>query len=137
MANITTTATQSKPKKAPPLKPRPPQSSSHNPAAPPPPKAKPQKPKPAPREFTGSAAVLEAFLEEGVHTIFGYPGGAIMPIYDALYDYKDRSTISSFVTNRAASTPHKASPAPPARPASSSPPAAPAPRTWSPASPTP
>jgi acetolactate synthase-1/2/3 large subunit len=48
------------------------------------------KPKPAPRELSGSAAVLEAFLEEGVDTIFGYPGGAIMPIYDALYDYRDR-----------------------------------------------
>src|SRR5580692_9803601 len=48
------------------------------------------KPKPAPRELSGSAAVLEAFLEEGVTTIFGYPGGAIMPIYDALYDYKDK-----------------------------------------------
>ena len=45
---------------------------------------------PAIRTCTGSAAVLEAFLAEGVDTIFGYPGGAIMPIYDALYDYKDR-----------------------------------------------
>lgn len=42
------------------------------------------------RELSGSAAVLEAFLAEGVDTIFGYPGGAIMPIYDALYDYKDK-----------------------------------------------
>src|SRR6201996_1383194 len=42
------------------------------------------------RELTGSAAVLEVFIEEGVDTIFGYPGGAIMPIYDALYDYNDK-----------------------------------------------
>ena len=42
------------------------------------------------RELTGSQAVLEAFLAEGVDTIFGYPGGAIMPIYDALYDYQDK-----------------------------------------------
>jgi acetolactate synthase-1/2/3 large subunit len=41
-------------------------------------------------EVTGSQAVLEAFIAEGVDTIFGYPGGAIMPIYDALYDYHDR-----------------------------------------------
>jgi len=40
--------------------------------------------------ISGSQAVLEAFLAEGVKTIFGYPGGAIMPIYDALYDYTDR-----------------------------------------------
>lgn len=36
---------------------------------------------------SGSLAVLEALIAEGVTTIFGYPGGAIMPIYDALYDY--------------------------------------------------
>jgi acetolactate synthase I/II/III large subunit len=41
------------------------------------------------REVSGSVAVLDACLHEGVYTIFGYPGGAIMPIYDALYDYKD------------------------------------------------
>src|SRR6201992_569916 len=41
-------------------------------------------------EMTGSAAVLEALIAEGVKTIFGYPGGAIMPIYDALYDYSDK-----------------------------------------------
>ncbi|MBS1527832.1 MAG: biosynthetic-type acetolactate synthase large subunit, partial [Bacteroidetes bacterium] len=40
--------------------------------------------------MTGSAAVLEALIAEGVTTIFGYPGGAIMPIYDALYDYSDK-----------------------------------------------
>src|SRR6201999_3989854 len=32
----------------------------------------------------------DALIIEGVDTIFGYPGGAIMPIYDALYDYQDR-----------------------------------------------
>ncbi|GGG75679.1 acetolactate synthase [Parapedobacter pyrenivorans] len=41
-------------------------------------------------QLSGSQAVLEALLAEGVDTIFGYPGGAIMPIYDALYDYNDR-----------------------------------------------
>lgn len=41
-------------------------------------------------KISGSQAVLEALLAEGVDTIFGYPGGAIMPIYDALYDYNDR-----------------------------------------------
>ena len=40
--------------------------------------------------ISGSEAVLKALLEEGVDTIFGYPGGAIMPIYDALYDYMDK-----------------------------------------------
>ncbi len=32
---------------------------------------------------------MKSLLREGVDTIFGYPGGAIMPVYDALYDYKD------------------------------------------------
>src|ERR1700744_520957 len=44
----------------------------------------------ATQNITGSQAVLEALIAEGVKTIFGYPGGAIMPIYDALYDYADK-----------------------------------------------
>ncbi|MDB4926994.1 thiamine pyrophosphate-binding protein, partial [Mucilaginibacter sp.] len=39
---------------------------------------------------SGSVALLEALIAEGTETIFGYPGGAIMPIYDALYDYNDK-----------------------------------------------
>ncbi|MFD2870912.1 biosynthetic-type acetolactate synthase large subunit [Mucilaginibacter ximonensis] len=42
------------------------------------------------RRVSGSVAVLESLIAEGVDTIFGYPGGAIMPIYDALYDYNDK-----------------------------------------------
>lgn len=41
-------------------------------------------------QLSGSEAVLQALLAEKVDTIFGYPGGAIMPIYDALFDYNDR-----------------------------------------------
>jgi len=37
--------------------------------------------------ITGSEALMRALKAEGVTTIFGYPGGAIMPVYDALYDY--------------------------------------------------
>ena len=44
----------------------------------------------APIEITGGDAVMRALVAEGVDTIFGYPGGAIMPIYDALYDYRDQ-----------------------------------------------
>jgi len=39
---------------------------------------------------SGSLAVIDAMLSENVETIFGYPGGAIMPIYDALYDFRHR-----------------------------------------------
>jgi acetolactate synthase-1/2/3 large subunit len=43
----------------------------------------------ATEELSGSEILLKGLIEEGVDTIFGYPGGAIMPIYDALYDYKE------------------------------------------------
>ena len=40
--------------------------------------------------ISGSEAVLKILIAENVKTVFGYPGGAIMPIYDALYDYQDK-----------------------------------------------
>ena len=42
------------------------------------------------RIVKGAEAVILCLLEEGVDTIFGYPGGAIMPVYDSLYDYQDK-----------------------------------------------
>jgi len=39
---------------------------------------------------SGAEAVIKCLLEEGVGTIYGYPGGAIMPIYDELYKYQDQ-----------------------------------------------
>src|SRR3984957_9808903 len=42
------------------------------------------------KKIIGSQAVMESLLQEGVDVIFGYPGGAIMPVYDALYDYRDK-----------------------------------------------
>ena len=41
-------------------------------------------------ELSGSEILLKGLIAEGVETIFGYPGGAIMPIYDALFDYTDQ-----------------------------------------------
>ena len=40
--------------------------------------------------ITGSEALMRSLEREGVKTIFGYPGGAIMPVYDALFDHKER-----------------------------------------------
>jgi acetolactate synthase-1/2/3 large subunit len=40
-------------------------------------------------EIRGAEAVMRCLVEEKVDTIFGYPGGAIMPIYDALYDFRE------------------------------------------------
>lgn len=38
----------------------------------------------------GAEIVVECLIEQGTETVFGYPGGAVIPIYDALYDRKDR-----------------------------------------------
>jgi acetolactate synthase-1/2/3 large subunit len=42
------------------------------------------------KKITGSEVLLNSLVAEGVDIIFGYPGGAIMPVYDALYGYADR-----------------------------------------------
>ncbi|MEK9740179.1 MAG: biosynthetic-type acetolactate synthase large subunit [Flavobacteriaceae bacterium] len=39
--------------------------------------------------ISGAEAVIRCLLEEGVETLYGYPGGAIMPIYDELYKFQD------------------------------------------------
>jgi acetolactate synthase-1/2/3 large subunit len=39
---------------------------------------------------SGAEAIIKCLLEEGVDTIYGYPGGAIMPVYDELYKYQDK-----------------------------------------------
>ena len=39
---------------------------------------------------TGAEAIMLSLIHEGVDTIFGYPGGAIMPAYDALMNYTDK-----------------------------------------------
>ncbi|GAB3555955.1 biosynthetic-type acetolactate synthase large subunit [Spirosoma fluminis] len=49
-----------------------------------------QEPETAPTYVNGSEALMKSLVAEGVETIFGYPGGAIMPVYDALYDFQDR-----------------------------------------------
>ena len=41
-------------------------------------------------KITGSEAIIKCLLEEGVDIIYGYPGGAIMPVYDELYKYQDK-----------------------------------------------
>ena len=43
-------------------------------------------------KLNGSDIICEVLLEQGVDTVFGYPGGAVLNIYDALYKYSDRIT---------------------------------------------
>lgn len=42
------------------------------------------------KKISGSEALLRCLVAEGVDILFGYPGGAIMPVYDALYSYSDQ-----------------------------------------------
>ncbi|MBR2699453.1 MAG: hypothetical protein IKE76_12770, partial [Clostridia bacterium] len=38
-------------------------------------------------QMTGAAILMECLMEQGVDTVFGYPGGTIINVYDALLDY--------------------------------------------------
>ena len=40
-------------------------------------------------QLTGAEIVIECLKEQGVDTVFGYPGGAILNVYDALYQHQD------------------------------------------------
>ena len=42
--------------------------------------------------MNGAQALVQSLIREGVDLVFGYPGGAIMPVYDALYDVEDKLT---------------------------------------------
>lgn len=55
-------------------------------------KEHPRQTKAASKRMTGSEAIILSLLEEGVKEVFGYPGGAIMPLYDELYKYEDKLT---------------------------------------------
>jgi glyoxylate carboligase len=46
-----------------------------------------------PRERTGAQIIWECLVHEGVTTVFGYPGGAILPAYDAMLDYPIRHVL--------------------------------------------
>jgi acetolactate synthase-1/2/3 large subunit len=41
-------------------------------------------------KMTGAQIVIETLIEQGVDTVFGYPGGQVTNLYDALYDYRDK-----------------------------------------------
>ena len=58
------------------------------------------------KKVTGSQALILSLMEEGVDTIFGYPGGAIKPVYDALYDFD--SSIKHILTRHEQGAVHAA-----------------------------
>jgi acetolactate synthase-1/2/3 large subunit len=49
-------------------------------------------------KLNGAKIIMECLLEQGVDTIFGYPGGQIMPLYNALYDYTEDGRIRHILT---------------------------------------
>ncbi len=44
------------------------------------------------KKISGAEALIKSLIAEGVDRVFGYPGGAIIPVYDKLYDYTDSLT---------------------------------------------
>ncbi len=57
-------------------------------------------------KLKGAQIIMECLLEQKVDTIFGFPGGQIMPLYDALYDYRDR--INHILTSHEQGASHAA-----------------------------
>jgi len=57
-------------------------------------------------EISGAEALVRSLLAEGVDTVFGYPGGAIMPFYDKLFDYE--SSIKHYLTRHEQGAAHAA-----------------------------
>lgn len=81
-------------------------------------------------KLNGAEIIANVLLEHNVDTIFGYPGGAVLDIYDALYKYQDR--IHHVMTAHEQGASHAADgyAVLQAKQAWCSRPAAPAPRTW-------
>ena len=68
-------------------------------------------------KLNGSDIIMECLLEQGVDTVFGYPGGAVLNIYDALYKYSDRIRhIETSPTNKGRRTRRTGMPAPAVKP---------------------
>ena len=57
-------------------------------------------------QMTGAKILMECLLEQGVDTVFGYPGGTILNVYDELYHY--RSKIRHILTSHEQGASHAA-----------------------------
>lgn len=66
-------------------------------------------------KLKGAQIIVETLIEQGASTVFGYPGGQVIDIYDALYLAQDGSTTSSQHTSRAQHTLRTAMHVPPVR----------------------
>lgn len=59
-------------------------------------------------KILGSEAVIKSLLEEGADTIFGYPGGTVIPLYDSLYDYTNQGLIRHVLARHEQAAAHEA-----------------------------
>ena len=75
-------------------------------------------------KMTGARILVETRIEQGVDTVFGYPGGQVLNIYDELYQNSDRLRHVLAAHEQARHTPPTAIQEPPERSVWSSPPAA-------------
>lgn len=78
----------------------------------------------------GATILMECLLEQQVDTVFGYPGGAVLNIYDALYAYRDRIRHVMTAHEQGAAMRRTDTPGLPAGSACASPPPALAPPIW-------
>ena len=46
-------------------------------------------------KLSGAQAIIKVLLEQGVDTVFGYPGGQVIPLYNALYDAPLRNVLTA------------------------------------------
>ena len=69
-------------------------------------------------KLSGSDIIVECLLEQGADTIFGYPGGAVLNIYDSLYKYSDKIRHVITCHEQAPAMRPTATHAPPVRPVS-------------------
>ena len=69
----------------------------------------------AKEKITGAEAMMRSLEYQGVKTLFGYPGGSIMPTFDALYHHKDTLNHILSVMNRELPMQHRDLPAYPGR----------------------
>ena len=60
------------------------------------------------RELTGAEIIWESLIEEGVDVVFGYPGGAILPIYDAVHQAEQQGWLKHILVRHEQGGPHAA-----------------------------
>ena len=66
------------------------------------------------RQMTGAEMIVQALIDQGVDTVFGYPGGAVLPIYDEVFQQNSHQAHSGAPRTRRGSCRRRLCPRPPA-----------------------